>query len=155
MTTYLPRESLTSSAAKSTHASVKPGPLGRSTKGGADSRNGGMPSPVTSCCRLTEPWCGGNCDPVHGHRPSRVGRPRVERGLQIHVLEYGQRPRDHRPRLAVCSQEVADQSDDLVAVARLQPIGVHPLQKRAERGGERPRLLLGRTRHACTLTWES
>jgi len=36
-------------------ASVEPGPFGRSTNGGADSRNGGMPSPVTNCCKLTEP----------------------------------------------------------------------------------------------------
>ena len=53
MTTYVPRVVGHQQHRQLQAGQRRAGPLGRSTSAGADSRIGGMPSPVISCCRFT------------------------------------------------------------------------------------------------------
>ncbi len=54
-TAYAPAWSVTRSTARRRHASVDPGPLGRSTRDGADRRKGPYTSPETISCSVSSP----------------------------------------------------------------------------------------------------
>ena len=86
-------------------------------------------------------------DALHLHRTARFGRPRIHRGLQVHVFEDRQLPRYHRQRLTVGAEEVLNDRHHLVAVLIVQSVRVHPVQERPERCRELPRFLLRKTGH--------
>ena len=88
---------------------------------------------------------------AHLHRPAGAGRPRVQRGLQVDVLERGQLPGHHRMGGAVGAEEAADQGRDLAPFLAVG--GVNPVEEGTELGGELSCIRLGRVvRHTARLT---
>lgn len=67
---------------------------------------------------------------VDSDLPSRLGRPGIQRRLQVHLLERRERTRNHRQSGGVLPEKVGDELDHLVAGPRR---AVDPLEERAER----------------------
>ena len=84
-------------------------------------------------------------DPADDNGAPVRPRPRVERRLEVDLLEGRPLPGDHRELMR--SEEVSHQGDDLVDV-RLVAVAVHPVEEAAERGGELARLVRVRVGHA-------
>jgi hypothetical protein len=144
---------VTSSSANRRQASVEFGPFGRSTTPGGESRSGGNTSPLINLLKRDPTVVRWHRDAADLDPPPRLGRPGVERGLQVDVLEGRQLPGDHGLCFAGLSEHLPDQGGDLVALTALGCM--HPGQQGTERRRELPGLgLRGPTRpalrHAAT-----
>ena len=88
-------------------------------------------------------------DSMHRSPPARLGQPDVERCLQIHLLEDRELAPHHRVIFCRAVQEIGNQDDDFVTPVAVL-IGLNPLDKRPEGGGEFTRLRIGCARHEGT-----
>lgn len=74
------------------------------------------------------------------HRPSLARRPRVDRGLQVDVLEREQFAGEHGMAPAIGSDEIADKHRNLIALP-LANAGVNPVEEHPKRRSELAGLL--------------